>query len=181
MQPKSTSTKDVLLAAGGVDRMTHIFNIPDLEDASAGAPSEVLTLHLHTAPISSVTPSPDGSQLLTSSWDGLMGVFQMPSAIHEIVEEHQVAAEPASYLPGQNRLKKRKLAEKEKEIGGWRRAPEMTLRGHKGRIGGSVWDREDAKKAWSAGWDGSVRGWDMDTGYNSVIRVRLFQWWAYDR
>ena len=55
--------------------------------------------------------------------------------------------------------------------GGWRRAPDGVMRGHKQRVGGVVWDKSDNGRVWSAGWDGSVRSWDVETGACVVVRV----------
>lgn len=50
----------------------------------------------------------------------------------------------------------------------------MVMRGHTARIGGAIWDREDRNRVWSAAWDGTVRGWEADIGFNSVLKVRSF-------
>ncbi|KAL7423568.1 ribosome biogenesis protein ytm1 [Cryptotrichosporon argae] len=170
-------TSDVLVAAGGVDRATHVFSLPSLEPASAAAaaPKELYTLMGHTTPISSVTAGPSG-EVLSTGWDGAINLYVLPA---EPEEEHQLPAEPTSYLPGQKRRKR--AGEVRGPIegltdgdatgeGGWRRAPDGVWRGHKGRVGGAVWDRQDTARVWSAGWDGSVRGWDAETGAAAVIR-----------
>ena len=71
--------------------------------------------------------------------------------------------------------------EKEREDGlveetGWRVGPEAVFRGHKGRVGRAIWDKTiggdgEGKKIWSCGWDGSVRGWDVETQVNFLIKV----------
>lgn len=63
------------------------------------------------------------------------------------------------------------LTDGEVGSGGWRRMPDGVMRGHKGRVGGVVWDKADIGRVWSAGWDGSVRGWDVETGAAAVVRV----------
>jgi len=179
VSPYST-TKDILLAAGGVDRSVHIFSVPSLEPDVAAAENntarEVYTLMGHTGPISSITSNKAGSSLVSASWDGNLNIYSIPD---EEPTEHQVAAEPVSYLPGQK--KRRKMNEQRGPIegftdgdvgtGGWRRAPEGVMRGHRGRVGGITWDKEDDSRVWTAGWDGSVRGWDVETGAGVVIRV----------
>jgi ribosome biogenesis protein YTM1 len=186
-----------------VDRQTHIFSIPsdrlvDLAshaDPSAGC-REIMTLHLHTGPVSSLSPSLDYSNVLTSSWDGLLGVFKLPTREEPLEERHEVGPEPGSYLTGvDRRSKKRRLNVKDTTAietpngeqanglpaansGGYRKSPEMVLRGHNGRIGGSIWDKEQAGTVWSAGWDGSVRGWDVESGGCEVVKVscQIFGW-----
>lgn len=164
--------RDVLVGAGGMDRRAHIFRLPSL-GAEAGEASEIMTCHLHTGPISSIAASRDYSRVLTSSWDGQLGVFALPTASRPLEESHDVAAEPTSYLPGQNK-KRRKTAQGAEEAGGggWRKQPEMVMRGHDGRIGGAIWDQSDSARVWSAGWDGSVRGWDAESGYQAELKVR---------
>jgi ribosome biogenesis protein YTM1 len=56
--------------------------------------------------------------------------------------------------------------------GGWRRMPDGVLKGHKGRVGALGWAGKDVGKVvYSGGWDGSLRGWDVETGANVVVRV----------
>ena len=195
----------ILVGAGGVDRQSHVFSITpermlqlagntSSPDPSTGC-QEIMTLHLHTGPISSLTPSRDYKHVLSSAWDGLLGVFKLPTREEPLVQKHDVGAEPASYLTGQDRRsKKRRLNTTAGVVdagpntagsnyngdvnglapansGGFRKAPEIVLRGHSGRIGGSIWDREVRGNVWSAGWDGSVRGWDVDSGACEVVKV----------
>lgn len=173
-------TSDILLAAGGVDRAVHVFSVPSLEPDIAASENntarELYTLMGHTGPISSITSNRSGSSLISASWDGNLNVYSIPE---EEQTEHQLAAEPVSYLLGQK--KRRKMNEERGPIegfsdgdigtGGWRRGPDGVLRGHKGRIGGVTWDVEDQDRVWTAGWDGSVRGWDVEAGANVVVRV----------
>lgn len=180
LSPSST-TSDIHLAAGGIDRAIHVFTIPSLEPdiaaSEAGRGRELYTLLGHTGPISSITSSSSGRELVSSSWDGNLHLYTVPS---EEIPEHQVGAEPTSYLPGQK--KRRKMNEVRGPIegltdgeasgeGGWRRMPDGIMRGHRGRVGGVIWGNGDEGKVWSAGWDGSVRGWAVETGAGIVVRV----------
>ncbi|WWC59425.1 ribosome biogenesis protein YTM1 [Kwoniella dejecticola CBS 10117] len=181
-----SQNNDILLAAGGVDRLTHVYTIPSLspDTAQSSPPRELYTLHGHTQPVSTVIASESGKEIVSGSWDGLLNLYALPSTEPD---EHQVAAEPLNYLPGQGNKKRRKM-EKENPRepieglldndstgeGGWRRVPDITFKGHTGRIGGAVWDKADQGKIWSAGWDGSVRGWDLNSGINSVVRQGPF-------
>ncbi|WWC67770.1 ribosome biogenesis protein YTM1 [Kwoniella pini CBS 10737] len=177
--------KDILLAAGGIDRLTHVFSIPSLSpEDNIQLPKEIYTLHGHTQPISTIISSKSGKEIISGSWDGLLNLYTLPNSEPN---EHQISSEPLNFLTGQGNKKKRKL-EKENPRepieglmdndstgeGGWRRIPEINFKGHLGRIGGSVWDKFDQEKIWSAGWDGSVRGWDLNTGINSMIRQGPF-------
>jgi len=180
LSPPKT-TENILLAAGGIDRAIHVFSIPSLEvDIAASEANhgrEVYTLLGHTGAISSIASSSSGRELVSSSWDGNINLYSIPA---EEVPEHQLPAEQVSCLPGQK--KRRKMNEVRGPIegltdgeasgdGGWRRAPDAAMRGHKGRVGGVVWDKVDEARVWSSGWDGSVRGWDVKVGAGAVVRV----------
>jgi len=189
ISPKST-TSDILLAAGGVDRSTHVFTLPSLDPDVAvsnnNTAKEIYTLHGHTGPISCIISSRSGSEIISGSWDGNINLYSIPT---EEPTEHMIPADPISYLPGQKKRRKLERSGDQDERGpiegltdgdaigregGWRRTPDVVMRGHKGRVGGLVWDRTEAGRIWSAGWDGSVRGWDVETGVNAVIRVSAF-------
>ncbi|ODO00032.1 ribosome biogenesis protein YTM1 [Cryptococcus amylolentus CBS 6273] len=175
----SSQQRDILLAAGSVDRQTHVFSIPSLSHDETSAPREIYTLHGHTGPVSDVIASKSGSEIVSASWDGSVNLYALPN---EEPTEHQLPADPVSYLPGQDTKKRRKL-EKSREKdgeekdkiegltdldatgeGGWRRTPDITLRAHTGRVGALVWDKLNDAKLWSAGWDGSLREWDVQAG-----------------
>jgi hypothetical protein len=34
-----------------------------------------------------------------------------------------------------------------------------------------VSDKRNSERVWSAGWDGSVRGWELEMGQEGVVRV----------
>jgi ribosome biogenesis protein YTM1 len=180
----ASQTSDILLAAGGVDRQIHVFSLPSLDPDIAASENntakEVYTLHGHTGPISSIIGSRSGNEVISASWDGNINFYSLPPTYPD---EHQVSADPTSYLPGQ---KKRRRVDKgeDKAIegltdgdatgeGGWRRLPDGVMRGHKGRVGGVVWDKSEDGRVWSAGWDGSVRGWEVESGAGAIVRVSL--------
>lgn len=122
-----------------------------------------------------------GKDIITSSWDGPVNLYVLPETEPTDEEQgHQIDSNPSSFLPGQK--KRRKIMGKEKSTveglndgdigsGGWRRIPDTTFRGHKGRVGGMVWDKKDKERVWSAGWDGAVRGWELEMGRGGVVRV----------
>lgn len=176
--------KDILLAAGGIDRLTHVFSIPSIQPDISNelAPKELYTLHGHTAPVSSVLATPSGREVLSASWDGSINLYTIPQD-PELISEHQTIPEPISYL-AQRDLKKRRnigtastagnetiegLTDGETGLGGWRRLPDSVWRGHKGRVGALGYGGNGV--VYSGGWDGSVRGWDVETGENIVMRV----------
>ncbi|ORX37061.1 chromosome organization and biogenesis-related protein [Kockovaella imperatae] len=174
LSPPSATT-NLRLAAGGVDRAVHVFTLPSLDPSSSTSGRELFTLMGHTGPISSISSSSSGRELVSASWDGNLHLYIMPE---DEPTEHQLPSDPTTYLPGQKRRKKMKeergpiegLTDGDIGTEGWRRAPELIMRGHKGRIGSVAWDKQDTNKTWSGGWDGSVRGWDMETGACTVVR-----------
>lgn len=56
---------------------------------------------------------------------------------------------------------------------GYLQTPMAALRGHTGKISRAVFDRADATKAFSAGWDHTVRSWDLSIGAETSSKVRL--------
>ncbi len=176
----ATSADSPLVGAGSLDRLGHIFAIPSLLDTTA-QPEEILTLYGHTGPISSITPSKNFAQVLTASWDTTLHVYSLPTAEKPLssMSSHDLPAEPTSYLPGQNRSKKRRVVPESTSgeatargegTAGWRKAPEVIMRGHTARVGGGMWDKQESGRVWSTAWDGSVRGWDAENGYGDVVK-----------
>lgn len=113
------------------------------------------TLHLHTAPLSSIATNPAGSHLLTASWDHLIGLWDAT-----IPDSDEVAEDTP--VEGGRRTKRRKV-DGERAI---RKAPLMVLKSHTGRVSraifGSAGDSDST--AYSCGFDSTVRTWDTETG-----------------
>lgn len=174
----SSVLSNVRVAAGGVDRLVHIFEIPSLDpSAPSTSAREVYSLHGHTGPISSVISGREGKDVVSGAWDGAVNLYVLPEFEPT---EHQLEANPSTFLPGQKKRRKANpsgvsivegLNDGDVGEGGWRRGPDTVFRGHNGRVGALVWDKRDKEKVWSAGWDGSVRGWDLEMGQEGVVRV----------
>lgn len=165
-----------------MDGIARLWSVPRL-DASfvlgqgekAPQATALMELHHHASPVSSLAPSSDGQYVLTAGWDSTIAIFP----VHHAPSAH----DPAVPVPRQlsNRQTKRRkvdpsLADEPEDAdvskGGWRVAPEAVLRGHQARVGKALWDKSDQGRVWSCGWDGSVRGWDVDLQVNSVVKVR---------
>ncbi|KAG2124881.1 ribosome biogenesis protein YTM1 [Suillus clintonianus] len=114
--------------------------------------STVASLHLHTSPLSSISTDASGSHLFTSSWDGLIGVWDT-----SIPDDHQVNLER-----GDDRKKRRKTAPASIK----RKAPIAVLKSHTARVSKALFAAgEPAKgKAYSCGFDSTVRTWDVESG-----------------
>ncbi|KAG2102879.1 ribosome biogenesis protein YTM1 [Suillus discolor] len=121
-------------------------------DSETPTASTVASLHLHTSPLSSISTDASGSHLLTSSWDGLIGVWDT-----SIPDDHQVNLER-----GDDRKKRRKTAPANIK----RKAPIAVLKSHTARVSKAIFAAgEPAKgKAYSCGFDSTVRTWDVESG-----------------
>ena len=118
----------------------------------------IASLHLHTAPLSSISASHTGTHLLTSSWDTLVGVWDttIPTA-NEVP------------LDDVDRKKRRKVSdESEKAV---RKAPVSVLKGHTARVSKVVFGKDETKVAYSCGFDSTVRMWDVENGFctNTIV------------
>ncbi|BGP54826.1 hypothetical protein JCM8202_003333 [Rhodotorula sphaerocarpa] len=159
------------VASGGMDRVGRVweYSIPPLSletPAEVPAPSTLYTLSLHQAPISSVrsrplpsssTASTTAPHLLTAGWDGLIGLWDLTPGVNEGEAD----------LEGADRKKKRRR----QSTMVVNKTPMAALRGHTGKISRAVFDRADATKAFSAGWDHTVRSWDLSIGAETSSKV----------
>ncbi|KAL0946169.1 hypothetical protein HGRIS_012431 [Hohenbuehelia grisea] len=116
------------------------------------------TLHLHTAPLSSIAASTSGTHILTSSWDGLIGLWDT-----SIPASDEVAADD---VPGGDRKsKRRKLADGAEENRPKRKAPIAVLKSHTARVSKVVFGSAGPNlTAYSCGFDSTVRTWDVESG-----------------
>ncbi|RPD60689.1 WD40 repeat-like protein [Lentinus tigrinus ALCF2SS1-6] len=157
--PKSSSSMSddsVLIASASQDltaRITHV----DLSPSGKAKSQTLASLHLHTAPVSSVSASLTGSHLLTSSWDGLIGLWDT-----SIPETDEV---PADEVPGGERKKRRKITENGDAPPPKRKAPAAVFKSHIARVSRVLFG-PDAKGAvaYSCGFDSTVRTWDVENG-----------------
>ncbi|GAA6012123.1 hypothetical protein JCM10207_005137 [Rhodosporidiobolus poonsookiae] len=152
------------IASGGMDRVGRVweYTVPPLSltsETPLPTPQTLYTLSLHQAPISSVRSRPLPSistaptaspHLLTAGWDGLIGLWDLTPGVNEgDVEVEEV-----------ERKKKRR-----KQLTNIvNKSPLTVLTGHTGKVSRAAFDRIDVTKAYSAGWDHSVRSWDLSIG-----------------
>ncbi|KAF7338521.1 Microtubule binding protein [Mycena venus] len=141
----STSADSHLIATACHDLTAQLTEI-NLE--STQKTKALATLHLHTAPLSAVSSNSSGSQILTASWDGLVGLWDT------LVPDNDEVPEPAAG----DRKKRRKIEGNRPK----RKAPLMVLKSHTARVSGAVFN--DEKTAYSCGFDSTVRAWDLEHG-----------------
>jgi ribosome biogenesis protein len=134
----------------------------DIDNTAQSTSKTLASLHLHTAPVSSVSSNSTGTHLLTSSWDGLIGLWDT-----SIPSTDEV---PEPVLNERDRKKRRKVEDSVKPR---RKAPLSVLKSHTARVskvlfaptGNSDTDNNGGKnKAYSCGFDSTVRFWDTEYG-----------------
>ncbi|KAG6856668.1 ribosome biogenesis protein ytm1 [Tephrocybe sp. NHM501043] len=121
--------------------------------SSPSKPKPLTTLHLHTAPVSSISTNSAGTHLLTASWDGLIGLWDTQIPENDEVPEPEV---------GERDRKKRRKVEENKKVP--RKAPVDVLKSHVGKVSGVVFAQGQEKEAYSCGMDSTVRIWDTENG-----------------
>jgi ribosome biogenesis protein YTM1 len=127
----------------------------------ASPSSKVLSsLHLHTAPVSSVSANTAGTHLLTSSWDGLIGFWDTTVPTADEV--------PEPVLNERDRKKRRRIEAAAKPL---RKAPLLVLKSHTARVS-KVRFAHDEGKAVSCGFDSTVRMWNTEYGVCEHTIVR---------
>ncbi|KAF8343088.1 ribosome biogenesis protein YTM1 [Cantharellus anzutake] len=156
----SSSSPPSLFLSSSYDTTARIISYDAIENDT---PKSLASMHLHTQPISSARADSNGEFALTASWDQLIGLWTL-----KIPEAHEVHA-PEQVIQTTSR-KRRKLGKgngfdsSDADSNVMRKAPEMVLKSHTGRVSKALFDPLGRKEAWSAGWDCTVRKWDVETG-----------------
>ncbi|TFK18608.1 ribosome biogenesis protein YTM1 [Coprinopsis marcescibilis] len=149
--PSPSNDNTYTIATASQDLTAQISQIS--VEASSTSSKPLATLHLHTAPLSSVSSNAKGTQLLTSSWDGLVGLWDTTIPPTDEV--------PEPTLNERERKRRRKgddaTTKKPK-----RKAPINVLKSHIGRVSKAAWLNE--KEGVSCGFDSTVRTWDVENG-----------------
>lgn len=165
---KTTSTdsqmqKSFLTASASHD-MTACLSSFSLDDDDISEPRvrTLASLHLHTAPLSSISSSSSGNHLLTSSWDSLIGVWTT-----SIPQADELSIDANS---NDRKSKRRRLGGENGRVGRGeedrpkRKAPAMVLKSHSNRVMRALFIRDDEKHAISCGLDSTMRMWDVEAG-----------------
>ncbi|KZT63327.1 ribosome biogenesis protein YTM1 [Daedalea quercina L-15889] len=152
--PSSSSSSEHLVASASHDLTARLTTLTLPSDSSQPVQSQtVASLHLHTAPLASISANSSGSHLLTASWDGLIGVWDTSTPTSDEVP----ADEPTE------RKKRRRVEEDTPRPK--RKAPLSVLKSHTARVSKAVFGQESAAEhAYSCGFDSTVRVWDVENG-----------------
>jgi ribosome biogenesis protein YTM1 len=174
--PTSTDAQTITVATASHDLTGQISQLT-LSDISSTEPTEtsstkktrssakpLATLHLHTAPLSSISANYDSSRLLTASWDHLIGLWDTTIPDSDEVPED-------APVEGGRRTKRRKV-NGDRAV---RKAPLIVLKSHTGRVSRAIFGTVGGSDsmAYSCGFDSTVRTWDTETGLCTRTVVRL--------
>ncbi|TFY57360.1 hypothetical protein EVJ58_g7071 [Rhodofomes roseus] len=149
--PSSSSSKH-FIASASHDLTARLTTLSLPSDSSKPVESQTVTsLHLHTAPLASISANASGSHLLTASWDGLIGVWDTSIPASDEVPADEPAERKKRRRGPRARLAGRVDARGRGDAGG---PPEPARRAERrpGRVGvdeegqvggrpGQVWER----------------------------------------
>jgi WD40 repeat protein len=122
------------------------------------------TLEGHSAPVSSVTVTPDGKQAVSASWDHTLKVWDLATGhVARTLEGHSASLECVAVTPDGQRAVS---ASDDFNLKVWdlETGRELrTLKGHSSSVHG-VAVTPDGKRAVSASGDKTLKVWDLETG-----------------
>lgn len=175
----SKTTRLVATASHDLTAQISEISLPLNQNDMDIAPSTktLASLHLHTAPLSAIHSNSTGSRLLTSSWDGLIGLWDTTIPDSDEIPLTQIQA--PGYGESGDRKKRRKVdkdADGEtpgKGAKGVRKAPSAVLKSHTARVSDVQFGRGNEGKAVSCGFDSTLREWDVENGVctNTIVRL----------
>lgn len=164
--PAASTTYDdsTLIASASYDTTARISSIAD------GTVSSLASLQLHSAAVPSIAANASGTYLLTGSWDKLVGLWStaIPSE-DEVPLSAFATAEPSR--------KRRRMAGAEAAAtvvdAAKRKGPASVLKSHTNRVTRALFSPADDGKAYSVGWDSTLRSWDLEIGLctNTTVGV----------
>ena len=170
--PKSTD-ESVLIASASHDLTGSLTRVSLVPDASPSS-QNLASLHLHTSPLSSVSSDHTGSHLLTASWDHLIGFWDTAIPTQDEV------APTSDLVSSSDRKKRRKTASEADQGRGKRKAPTTVLKSHTARVSKADFAPGSNQRAYSCGFDSTVRTWDVESGVcvNTIVRLSSFPFFS---
>lgn len=160
----SDNTYTIASASHDLTAQINQITIPPPGSSISSKYVPLATLHLHTAPLSSIASNTTGTCLLTASWDGLIGFWDTTVPDKDEVPEEEVGERGG-------RKKKRRVEEGSRPP---RKAPIEVFKSHVGRVSGAVFAPGREEKAYSCGFDSTVRVWDTEHGVSVHTVVRSY-------
>ena len=162
--PLDDDSQQLIIASASHDLTARLTQVTLNPIASTNESKVLASLHLHTAPVSSISANAAGTHVLTASWDGLIGYWDTT------VPSTDEVPEPA--LNERDRSKKRRRVE-EGEVKGKRKAPLFVFKSHTAKVSKVLFASGAGETAYSCGFDSTVRRWDTETGVCSHTIVSL--------
>lgn len=158
MVPSSEDTDSTYtIATSSHDLTAAITKMTFGADTPLSSTTKVLaTLHLHTAPVSSISSNLSGTHLLTSSWDGLIGLWDT-----SIPSTDEVGTDLENNETERKKRRKVDAADSKPR----RKAPINVLKSHTARVPKAVFGT--GRTAYSCGFDSTVRTWDTELGVST--------------
>ncbi|KAJ3554996.1 hypothetical protein NM688_g2815 [Phlebia brevispora] len=154
--PSNADETSRLVATASHDLTARLTRVPLLPSESESPARTLASLHLHTAPLTSISTNASGSRLLTAAVDGLIGLWDTT-----IPEKDEVPLEDVQV--SHDRKKRRKVND-DPEAKPKRKAPLAVLKSHTARVSRAIFLETKARTAVSAGFDSTVRTWDTEHG-----------------
>ncbi|KAH0825813.1 WD40-repeat-containing domain protein [Lanmaoa asiatica] len=154
---RASTDESVLIASASHDltgSLTRVSLIPDVSPSF----QTLASLHLHTSPLTSITSDHTGSHLLTASRDHLIGFWDTAIPAHDEVGPTSELTSPF------DRKKRRKIASEAEEPREKRKAPTTVLKSHTARVSKAKFAPGSNERAYSCGFDSTVRTWDVESG-----------------
>jgi tRNA A-37 threonylcarbamoyl transferase component Bud32 len=122
--------------------------------------SELLTLRGHTNPVSSASFSPDGSRIVTGSWDRTAKVWDAQSGTEVLtLTGHTERVDSASFSPDGSRIVTGSVDETAKVWDATSGAELLTLKGHSHGVWSASFSR-DGSRVLTASRDNTAKVWD---------------------
>ncbi|KAH7921924.1 ribosome biogenesis protein YTM1 [Leucogyrophana mollusca] len=160
--PSSSQDAESSVVASASHDLTARLTRISLSPSTSASPRfhSLASLHLHTLPLSSISPNTTGTHLLTASWDGLIGLWDT-----NIPDNDDPV--PLSLLPDSHSDQPKKKRKVTASTDAKRKVPLSIFKSHTNRVSKALFSPDSGNgngKAYSCGFDSTVRTWDVEMG-----------------